>query len=151
LTSGDSGVQSSAERCSDTAGEVLGRNVSMLMPSPDLTPRQLHHYVTTGEQKIIGIGRESRIAQDGAILIHLSVGEMTTRAARFPASCDLSDRVAGTSPGRAEVTREMGEMAAVVTVKNDCGHTGRAAGDYVAHVRRPAIGRASTSSRASMP
>ncbi|MBP0500907.1 PAS domain S-box protein, partial [Mycobacterium tuberculosis] len=40
-------------------GDVLGENISMLMPSPD---RERHdgyidHYLTTGERRIIGIGR----------------------------------------------------------------------------------------------
>ena len=39
--------------------DVLGENISMLMPSPD---RERHdgyidHYLSTGEKRIIGIGR----------------------------------------------------------------------------------------------
>lgn len=44
------------------AEEVIGRNVKMLMPSPDHERHDdyLDHYLTTGERRIIGIGREVR-------------------------------------------------------------------------------------------
>ena len=43
-----------------SAEEILGRNVSVLMPEPDRSQHDdyLHHYLDTQEKKIIGIGRE---------------------------------------------------------------------------------------------
>ncbi|MFB0874781.1 MULTISPECIES: sensor histidine kinase [unclassified Sphingobium] len=61
-------------------GDVLGENISMLMPSPD---RERHdgyigHYLSTGEKRIIGIGRlTSARRRDGSTFpIELSVGEV---------------------------------------------------------------------------
>ena len=60
-------------------GEVLGENVSMLMPSPDCERHDgyLHKYLTTGERKIIGIGRVTTARhRDGYTFpIELSIGE----------------------------------------------------------------------------
>jgi PAS domain S-box-containing protein len=60
--------------------EVLGRNVSILMPSPhhEQHDAYLERYLTTGEARIIGIGREvtGRRRDGTAFPVQLSVGEM---------------------------------------------------------------------------
>ncbi len=67
--------------------DVLGENISMLMPSPD---RERHdgyisHYLGTGEKRIIGIGRlTSARRRDGSTFpIELSVGEVQDRGQRL--------------------------------------------------------------------
>jgi two-component system sensor kinase FixL len=59
--------------------EVLGENVSMLMPSPDRERHDgyLQRYMRTGERRIIGIGRvlTARHRDGGTFPIELSVGE----------------------------------------------------------------------------
>jgi PAS domain S-box-containing protein len=81
------------------ASEVLGRNVSMLMPSPyhEEHDGYLRRYLTTGHATIIGKGREvTGRRRDGAVFpLHLSVGEMTIDGQRkFTGMLhDLSERV----------------------------------------------------------
>lgn len=62
------------------AGEVIGRNVSMLMPSSERAAHHgyLRHYLDTGEKKIIGIGREvTGVRKDGSSFpMELGVGEV---------------------------------------------------------------------------
>ncbi len=64
-----------------TAGEVLGRNVSMLMPSPHRENHDsyLHNYLRSGIPRIIGIGRDvTGCRKDGsAFPFRLSVGELS--------------------------------------------------------------------------
>ncbi|MFG1478481.1 PAS domain S-box protein [Xanthobacter sp. V4C-4] len=70
-----------------TAAEAVGRNVSILMPSPH---RESHdgyigRYLNTGEQRIIGIGRVVvGERKDGSTFpMELSVGEMRSASQRF--------------------------------------------------------------------
>ena len=79
--------------------EVLGRNVSMLMPSPDHEAHDsyLSRYLETGAAKIIGVGRQvTGRRRDGTTLpLHLSVGEMPIEGERkFTGMLhDLSERM----------------------------------------------------------
>jgi two-component system sensor kinase FixL len=69
------------------AEEMIGRNVSMLMPQPyrDAHDGHLLRYLTTGERRIIGIGRVVvGERKDGSTFpMELSVGEMRSPAQRF--------------------------------------------------------------------
>lgn len=60
--------------------EVKGRNISMLMPEPDKSAHDgyLHRHQTTGERRIIGIGREVRgLRKDGTTFpFRLAVNEV---------------------------------------------------------------------------
>ncbi|UZW57196.1 PAS domain S-box protein [Sphingobium sp. JS3065] len=67
--------------------DVLGENISMLMPSPDRERHDgyIHHYLSTGEKRIIGIGRlTSARRRDGSTFpIELSVGEVQDEGRRL--------------------------------------------------------------------
>ncbi len=82
------------------AGEVLGRNVDMLMPEPYRHEHDgyLGRYLQTGEARIIGIGREvTGLRKDGATFpMYLSVGEGSLDGKRIFLGIihDLSDRKA---------------------------------------------------------
>ncbi len=109
------------------AAEVIGRNVSVLMPSPyrEEHDAYLERYLTTGVKKIIGIGRSvfgSR--KDGTTFpIHLSVAEMTVGGERKFSGIihDLTSRVHLEEQLREQAAlARLGEMAAVLAheVKN---------------------------------
>lgn len=78
--------------------EVVGNNISMLMPMPDRDQHDqyLSNYLTTGEKKIIGIGREvTGRRKDGTTFpLHLAVSEIQFSDRRlFTGICrDISDQ-----------------------------------------------------------
>lgn len=104
-----------------TEQEALGQNVTLLMPAPyrDDHDRYLDHYLKTGEQKIIGIGREvTARRRDGSTFpVHLSVGEMRVGAdRRFTGILhDLSARTRLEERLREQsALARLGEMGAVI-------------------------------------
>ena len=107
--------------------EIIGENVSKLMPQPDQARHDdyLNRYLETGEQRIIGIGREVlAMRRDGTTFpAQLSVGEMVVNGERKFTGIvhDLTDRVRIEAQLREQSTMaRLGEMAAVVAheVKN---------------------------------
>jgi two-component system sensor kinase FixL len=107
--------------------DVLGRNVSVLMPSPHREEHDtyLSRYLATGRAKIIGIGREvTGLRKDGTTFpLHLSVGQLTIAGARKFTGIvhDLSARVRMEEEMREQAAlARLGEMAAVIAheVKN---------------------------------
>ncbi|HWI17669.1 MAG TPA: PAS domain S-box protein [Vicinamibacterales bacterium] len=110
-----------------TEGEVLGRNVNMLMPAPyhDEHDQYLSRYRATHQPKIIGKGREvTGRRKDGSTFpLHLSVGETVTKGERRFTGIlhDLTARVELESRLREQsALARLGEMAAVIAheVKN---------------------------------
>jgi two-component system sensor kinase FixL len=107
--------------------EILGQNVRMLMPSPyrEEHDQYLARYVTTGQAKIIGIGREvAGRRKDGTTFpLHLSVGEIKMAGERKFTGIvhDLSARVKIEEQLREHAAMaRLGEMSAVIAheVKN---------------------------------
>jgi two-component system, LuxR family, sensor kinase FixL len=110
-----------------TEAEVIGRNVSTLMPEPDRSRHDgyLHHHLETGERKIIGIGRAvTGMRRDGQQFpLHLSVGAMDIDGEKHFTGIlhDLSRRTELEDQLReATALARLGEMAAVIAheVKN---------------------------------
>jgi PAS domain S-box-containing protein len=97
--------------------EVVGKNVSMLMPSPyrEEHDSYIGRYLATGEKKIIGIGREvAGLRKDGTIFpIDLSVAEVRLENWRGFVGMirDITERK------RAE--RERSQLAAIVESSDD--------------------------------
>jgi len=130
------------------AYEVVGRNITMLMPSPyrEEHDAYLARYLKTGEQRIIGIGREvTGQRRDGSTFpVHLAVGEMRIDGERKFTGIlhDLTARVAMEARLREQsALTKLGEMAAVVAheVKNPL--TGIRGAIQVIGTRLPAGGK----------
>jgi PAS domain S-box-containing protein len=83
------------------AGEVTGRNLHMLMPSPDREQHDsyLQSYLDGGAPRIIGIGRlVSGLRKDGTeVPLDLAVSEMPVGGQRFFCGIvrDMTERLAG--------------------------------------------------------
>lgn len=101
--------------------ELIGRNVSMLMPSPDGERHDGHiaRYLATGEKRIIGIGREVLgLRKDGSTIpVSLSVSEMKVEGEHTFTGMlhDLTERkrIEAQLRERADLAR-LGQMASVV-------------------------------------
>lgn len=92
-------VNGAAERLFGyVANQMIGRNVTMLMPAPfhDEHDRYLARYLSTGEKRIIGIGREVvGLRRDGTTVpIELSVAEAYVGSERLFVGIirDISER-----------------------------------------------------------
>ena len=110
------------------AAEVIGQNVSVLMPSPYLEEHDgyLARYLATGERHIIGIGRVvvGRRKDGSTFPMELAVGEVSLPDARLFAGfirdlTERQDRERRLSELQAELVHvarlnELGEMAATL-------------------------------------
>jgi two-component system sensor kinase FixL len=123
LTIGEDGLVQSFNRAAERifgyrAAEVLGRNVSMLMPAPYRGGHNgyLHNYLTTRRKKIIGIGREVEgLRKDGTVFpLELSVGEVAAVGRRVFTGIirDVTDR----KKAELEARRRQDELAHLTRV-----------------------------------
>ncbi|MGL4205654.1 MAG: PAS domain S-box protein [Aeromonadaceae bacterium] len=80
------------------AGEVIGKNVSLLMPEPQRSHHNdyLHHHAESGEKRLLGMGREvnGRHKSGLAIPLELSINEVQVETGTFYTGFlhDISER-----------------------------------------------------------
>lgn len=114
------------------ANEVIGRNVNMLMPEPyhSAHDNYLKHYHTTGEKKVIGVGREVKARRkDGSIFPmelgvssfadgdkRMFVGSIRDISEKMQLTRDLSCQVASINKMQAVVEFD---MDGVILTAND--------------------------------
>lgn len=98
----DKGIIESFNQAAETifgykSDEVIGRNVSLLMPSPhrELHDGYLAHYLHTGEKKIIGIGRELEACRKDGLI--------------FPVLLNVSEFIIGAKRGFVGVLRDLAQ------------------------------------------
>jgi two-component system sensor kinase FixL len=102
------------------AAEVIGHNVSMLMPPPhrDQHDQYIDDYLRTRRKKIIGIGREVEgLRKDGTVFpLELAVGEVSTPAGRIFTGIirDITDR----REAEAEARRRLKEFAHLMRMRS---------------------------------
>ena len=104
-----------------TERELIGQNINVLMPEPYRSQHDgyIDHHLTTGERKIIGIGRAvNGMRRDGHVFpLHLSVGEFEIDGEMHFTGIlhDLSRRTELEERLReATAMARLGEMAAVI-------------------------------------
>ena len=129
-------------------GEVLGKNISMLMPSPyrEQHDGYLHRYLGTGERRIIGIDRVVvGLRKDGSTFpMKLAVGETKSGDRRYFTGFirDLTEReehaaqlqIAQTELARLARLNELGEMAS--TLAHELNQPLSAIANYVQGCKR---------------
>ena len=128
--------------------EVIGENISMLMPSPyrEQHDAYLHRYLDTGEKRIIGIDRVVvGLRQDGSTFpMKLEVGETKSGDRRYFTGFirDLTERqenaaqlqIAQTELARLARLNELGEMAS--TLAHELNQPLSAIANYVQGCKR---------------
>lgn len=121
--------------------EVLGRNVSMLMPEPYRSQHDgyIHRYGSTGERRIIGIGREVQAQRkDGATFpIDLSVGEFRTSGELLPGGQHGFVGIIRDLTERKAQTREAEELRTRLTHVGRLGTLGEMVSGIAHEVNQP--------------
>ncbi len=100
--------------------EVVGKNIKMLMPEPYHSEHDgyLRNYLSTGEKKVIGIGREvSGRRKDGSVFpMDLGINEMQLEGVRMFVGTvrDISERKKAESQIKEEAARVLAVMNTVL-------------------------------------